>query len=122
MGTKLMALAGQLDRFTGEDVDFGGLFGTEETVDSQIFDNWGGNWWEGFFGEYDYDESDLKVYDADVHEAYDVDFSSLFVLAAVLLIVVRRRRKSGKGGLGWFGWILVLSLLSDIGDMLGQIL
>lgn len=123
VGDFLLALASQIDRFTGEDVDFGGLFGMEETVDSQIFDNWGGNWWEGFFGEYDYDESDLKVYAADdVHEAYDVDFSSLFVLAAVLLIVVRRRRKSGKGGLGWFGWILVLSLLSDIGNMLGQIL
>lgn len=122
VGDFLLALAGQIDRFTGEDVDLGGLFGTEEKVDPQIFDNWGGNWWEGFFGEYDYDESDLKVYAADVHEAYDVDFSSLFVLAAVLLCVVLSRRRKRKSGLGWFGWILVLSLLSDIGDMLGQIL
>ena len=45
VGDFLLALAGQIDRFTGEDVDFGGLFGTDETVDSQIFDNWGGNWW-----------------------------------------------------------------------------
>lgn len=124
VGNFLMALSRHIVRASGEEVDFGGLFGTEETVPDMLFDNWSGNWWEGFFAENDYNEDSLyKVaVDDEFYEAYEVDYSSLLVLAVVFFFVIRRRRRQRKTGFGWLGWLILISMISQIGEILGVLL
>jgi len=123
-GQFLLALGGQIARANGESLNTGGLFGTEEGAPDKVFENWSGNWWEGFFAEEDYDEEALQDYARDEYWAHDEEeeetgLGTLIVLAALLYLIVRRRRRHGKGGLGLIGWLFALTILNEIGNMLG---
>ncbi|MBQ4552165.1 MAG: TPM domain-containing protein [Clostridia bacterium] len=120
VGDFLLALGGHIARMSGEEMDFGGLFGTEETAPDLLFDNWSGNWWEGFFAENDYEEGPIPV--DMVYEAYEVDYSSLLVLAVILFAIIRSRRRKRMGGLGFFGWMILIAIISQIGEWLGFLL
>jgi len=124
VGDFLLALSSHIVRASGEALDTGGLFGTEETAPDAIFDNWNGNWWEGFFAENSYSEEGAYHWSGDVydHEGRAEDFGSLLVLIVVLLVLIHRRRKSNKGGLGWFGWLIAISIISRIGEWIGLML
>lgn len=125
-GNFLLALGQHISRASGEGADLGGLFGTEATAPNKIFDSWSGNWWEGFFAENDYEDGEEESYlpagDYVTYEAYDMDYSSLLVLAVILFAVIRSRRKKHKGGLGWFGWLILISIISQVGEWLGFLL
>lgn len=115
VGNFLLSVSSQISRSTGENLNTGGLFGTENTAQEKVFDNWKGNWWEGFFaevvGEDDWDEEKEYAGDTYYYEAYedDASISRLAIIAIVLVFIVSRRRKKGKSGLGFIGWLLAFS-------------
>lgn len=115
VGNFLLAVSAQIARGQGDSLDTGGLFGTEATAQNEVFDNWSGNWWEGFFaevaGEDDWGRTPEYAVDPYEYEAYEEDasLSRLAIIAIVLVFIVSRRRKKGKGGLGLFGWLLAFS-------------
>lgn len=115
VGDFLLAVSAQLARSMGENLNTGGLFGTEATVENEIFNNWSGNWWEGFFGEsHEEDDRELLIEYADdpyYYEAYedDASISRLAIIAIVLVFIVSRRQRKGKRGLGFIGWLLAFS-------------
>ncbi len=113
VGDFLLAVSELLARSMGENLNTGGLFGTEVTVKNEVFDNWSGNWWEGFFAEVvEEDDWGEEEYAGDTYyyEAYeDTGISRLAIIAIVLVFIVSRRKKKGKSGLGLIGWLLALS-------------
>jgi len=120
IGSFLLSVSAQIARGMGENLNTGGLFGTEETVKSEVFDNWSGNWWEGFFadvvGDDEWDGAPEYAGDTYYYEAYedDTDISRLAIIAIVLVFIVSRRRKKGKSGLGLIGWLLTFSGLKEV--------
>lgn len=115
VGNFLLSVSSQISRSMGESLNTGGLFGTQETVKNEVFDNWKGNWWEGFFaevvGEDDWDKAPEYAGDSYYYEAYedDASISRLAIIAIVLVFIVSRRKKKGKSGLGFIGWLLAFS-------------
>lgn len=120
VGGFLLAAAAQIARFNGSSLNTAGLFGTAassgasantatQSSNASLFSNWSGNWWNGFFSDDDWeDTTDWDFSTAsqqnDFEERSGFSFGKLIVIAVILWLIVRNRRRKGKSGLGAAGW------------------
>ena len=118
VGAFLLAAAGQIARADGATLNTSGLFGSSQTQSassqssgsassaSSWFSSWTGDLWNGFFSD---DElNDISASDTSYEYKKDSGFSvwKLILIVAVLSAIVRSRRKQGKSGLGFLGWLV----------------
>ena len=118
VGSFLLAAAIQVARYQGATLNTAGLFGTAAASTStgttaqnqatSLFSNWSGNWWSGFFSDDEWDDTSEWTFstsnESDFEERSGFSFGKLILIAVVLWLIMRNRRRNGKSGLGAAGW------------------
>lgn len=117
VGAFLLEAAARVAQAQGKTLNTAGLFGTEQTGTASgaattdnsswsSFTSWTGDLWSSFFSNDELNDASSQNYS----ENYDYDNDSgfsvkrLVLIAVVLYIILRGRKKQGKSGLGILGW------------------